>query len=175
MKPAAWAIALLTLLILSCEKPEFEAYSGMGKKPVYLPLSELRNIRNLTPQPIGLSGTIFLRDTLFFMMEQKKGIHVFSIRDTLNPRALTFLSIPAINDFTLVGNRLYADSWKDLVTIDISDLGNIREVSRLEGVFSPVLFPPLYNGIFECVDESRGAVVDWSDAFLENARCSTIN
>lgn len=166
---------LLAVMLLRCEQLELEAYSGMGKKPVYLPAAELRSIKNLPPRPIGLSGTIFLRDTLFFMLEQKKGIHVFSIRDPLNTVNLTFFSIPAVTDFTVAGNRLYADSWKDLVTIDISDLNNIREVDRKVNALNPVLYPPLYNGIFECVDESKGAVVDWVDAPLENARCYTVN
>ncbi|MBK6947026.1 MAG: hypothetical protein IPH16_02140 [Haliscomenobacter sp.] len=167
--------SILFLLLSSCEKYDFEGLSGMGKKPVYLPLSELGNIRNLPPQPVELSGTIFLRDTLFFMLEQKKGIHVFNIKDTLNPVSLTFFSIPAIADFTISGNRLYADSWKDLVTVDISDLMRIREFSRKTDVFAPPLFPPLYNGIFECVDPAKGAVVGWADAPLEHVRCQTVN
>jgi hypothetical protein len=163
------------LLFAACEKPEQDLFSGMGKRPVYVPVAELAAIENLAPQPIANTGTIFLRDTLFFMLEQKKGIHVFSVKDSLNTVNLTFFQIPAVTDFTLVGDRLYADSWRDLVTIDISDLLAIRLVDRKTNVFSPVLYPPLYNGIFECVDESRGAVVDWIDADLENVRCATVN
>jgi len=163
------------LWFAACEKPEQDLISGMGKRPVYVPVAELAAIENLPPQPIAQTGTIFLRDTLFFMLEQKKGIHVFSVKDSLNTVNLTFFRIPAVTDFTLVGDRLYADSWRDLVTIDISDLLAIRLVDRKTNVFSPVLYPPLYNGIFECVDESRGAVVDWLDADLENVRCATAN
>jgi hypothetical protein len=162
-------------LLWSCEKQEFVFFSGPGKKPVYATLAELRDIKSESPRPITLSGTIFLRDTLLFILEQKKGIHVFSVADPGNTVALTFLSIPAITDFTLSGNRIFADSWRDLVTIDISDLLNIREIDRQTGVFTPLLSPPLFSGIFECVDESKGAVVDWVDAELENARCRTFN
>ena len=137
------------------------------------PLSELNNITNEAPQPIGTTGTIFLRDTLFFMLEQKKGIHVFNVKDSSNVVALTFFKIPAVTDFSISGNRLYADSWKDLVTIDISDLYHIALLSRQKDVFEPLLFPLLYEGYFECVDESRGAVIDWEDVELENADCFT--
>ena len=172
---------LPTLLLLcgwllgSCVKEEIGGYSGIGKRPVYVPVSALSDIKNLPPQPITQTGTIFLQDTLFFMLEQKKGIHVFNIKDSLNPEYLTFFNIPAVGDFTISNNRLYADSWKDLVTIDISDLHNIRVVDRKTGVFTPILYPPLYDGFFECVDESQGAVVDWIDANLEKARCYTTN
>ncbi len=159
----------------SCVKEETETFSGLGKRPVYIPVSELGDIANLPPQTIRQSGTIFLQDTLFFMLEQKKGIHVFNVKDSLHVASLTFFQIPAISDFTISGNRLYADSWKDLLTIDISDLYNIRLLNRQIGVFAPLLYPPLYDGIFECVDESKGAVVDWETVFLEDARCRTVN
>ncbi len=171
-------IALVTgfgLLLSACvEEPVF-FYNGMGKKPVYLPLSALNDIRSTSPRPIGLSGPIFLRDTLFFMLEQRKGIHVFSVSDPVNPVALAFWQIPAVSDFTISGNRLYADSWRDLLTIDISNLYDIRLLDRQINTFEPLLFPPLYNGPFECVDESKGAVVDWVDAQLEDAKCWTVN
>lgn len=166
---------LAALLSTGCVQEEFPFLSGVGKRPVYAALSELRDIRNLPQQPVSLSGGIFLRDTLFFMAEQRKGIHVFSVADPADPVYLTFFLIPAIGDYTIAGNRLYADSWRDLITIDISDLYNIREIDRVENAFSPLLYPPLYNGIFECVDESKGAVVGWEDAFLPDARCRTVN
>lgn len=170
-------LPVLLLLILSgsaCNKEELSTYNGPGKRPVYLPLSALDDIKNLPPQPISLSGPIFLRDTLFFMLEQKKGIHVFNVRDSANVQQLTFFQIPAVTDFTIAGNRLYADSWRDLVTLDISNLYQIQLLDRQKDVFSPLLFPSLYNGIFECVDESQGAVVGWEDVYLDDARCSTV-
>lgn len=170
------AIALLCCTVwASCEKEELQAYSGTGKRPVYAPLSELTDIGNLAPQAIYQTGPIFLQDTLFFMLEQKKGIHVFNVSDSLHVASLTFFKIPAISDFTISGNRLYADSWRDLLTIDISDLYHIKVLDRQINAFSPLLYPPLYEGIFECVDESKGAVIDWEDVYLENAYCRTVN
>ena len=159
----------------SCEKDPYSAFSGYGKRPVYLPLTDLKNIGNLGQQPIEATGTIFLQDTLFFLLEQKKGVHVYNVSDPANTVYLTFFSIPAINDFTISGNFLYADSWKDLVTINIDDLYHIVEIERLENVFDPILYPPLYNGIFECADPDKGVIVGWEDVYLENAFCITIN
>lgn len=159
----------------SCIKEPVDAFSGLGKRPVYVPVAELANIVNLPPQPILQTGAIFLKDTLFFMLEQKKGIHVFNVKDSSHVSSLTFFKIPAVTDFTIEGNRLYADSWKDLVTINISDLYHIEVLDRQTGVFEPLLYPPLYDGIFECVDQSKGAVVDWEDATLENVHCRTVN
>lgn len=173
--PGLPVLGVLLFLMGGCDKEERAFYDGLGKRPVYIALSELRSIGNEPPQPIHLSGTIFLQDTLFFILEQGKGVHVFNIKDSLNSINLAFFRIPAITDFVISGNLLYADSWKDLVVIDISNLQQIQETDRLIDAINPALYPPLYEGIFECVDESKGAVIDWEDATLENARCVTIN
>lgn len=165
---------LLLCLLGSCTKQDPYFYDGLGKRPVYAPLSALLDIKNEAPQAIQTSGTIFLRDTLLFILEQRKGIHVFSLADTLNTVNLAFFKIPAITDFTVVGKTIYADSWKDLVVIDISNLNQISEKNRIRDVITPALYPLLYDGAFECVDESKGAVVDWEDATLTDAKCTTI-
>ncbi len=166
------ATLLLGLLLTSCPD-RHPPRMGVGMRPIYVDLVELENIGNLPPQEIENSGSIFLLDTLFFMLEQGKGIHVYGISDPTNAAGLTFIKMPAITAFTVANNRIYADSWRDLVTIDISNLMAVEVRSRQLGVFEPLLYPPLYNGIFECVDESQGAVAGWEEADLEAADCRT--
>jgi hypothetical protein len=175
MKKTIPHLLLLMVLLAGCTKEDRIFYTESGKKPIYLPISELQDIKSDAPRAITQTGTIFLRDTLFFVLEQHQGIHVYNLKDSLNTINLTFLKIPAITDFTINGNRLYADSWRDLVVIDISNLLQIQEISRIPGVIQPPLYPPLYDGVFECVDESMGAVIGWEDAYLGNARCITTN
>jgi hypothetical protein len=57
------------------------------------------------------------------------------------------------------------------VVIDISQLLQIRETDRISNILNPALFPPQYQGIFECVDPEKGAVIGWEDAVLENVQC----
>lgn len=161
----------LCSLLSSCDKEPRSFYSGVGKKPIYAPLSALRDIRNEAPQPIGQSGTIFLRDSLLFLLDLGKGIHVYDIRDSLNTVNLTFFKIPAVTDFILSGSVLYADCWTDLVAIDISDLFQIRETNRISNVLTPPMYPPQFRGPFECVDETKGALIGWEDAVLDNVKC----
>lgn len=167
------SLCALALLTTSCEKEPAPFYSGPGKKPVYASVAETRIIQNKAEQPVEATGGIFLLDTLFFMAEQRKGIHVYNVADPEVPVYLTFFSIPAMGDFTISGNRLYADSWRDLITLDISDIFAIQEIDRVENVFTPLLYPTFYNGWFECIDEANGAVVGWEDAMLKQAKCFT--
>jgi len=158
---------------ISCHKGEEPGFDGIGKRPVYLPTSALNDIKSIDAQEIEQTGPIFLLDTLFFMTEIKKGIHVFNVRDSASIENLVFFNIPAVTDFTISNGFLYADSWTDLLTIDITNLQYIELISREEAVFEPLLFPPLYQGIFECVDLNMGAVIDWENDQLENAKCQT--
>ncbi len=162
------------LYLISCTKKDPSFYDGPGKKPVYISTTAYYDIKSLPPQPIVESGAIFLQDSLFFIVEAGQGLHVFDIKDSVNTVNLVFLNIPAIRDFVINGQYLYADSWTDLVIIDIADLYNIKEVGRNKGVLTPSLFPPLYQGYFECVDKSRGPVGGWIDAELTDARCFTV-
>jgi len=136
-------------------------------------LVELDDVKSLSAQIIENTGPIFLLDTLFFMTEVKKGIHVFNVKDSASIKNVAFLKIPAVTDFTISNGFLYADNWTDLLTIDIQDLQNIQLINREKAVFEPLLFPPLYQGIFECVDLSLGAVIEWRNVTLDNAKCQT--
>ena len=170
-----FSLIIASSLFLSCNQEEYLAYSGMGKAPIYIPFSELDNIGNEAPRPIEQSGPIFLIGDFFFMVEAGMGIHIFDLSDVDQQNSITFIKIPAITDSTIDGNILFADSWKDLVSIDISDIHNVVFLSRTEYVFDPFLFPQLFNGPFECVDENRGAVIGWEDKNLENVLCHTVN
>jgi len=166
-------LLLSMLLLYSCDKDDAPVFDTWGKRPIYAPTSTLDDIRNDIQQPVEVTGPIYLLDTLFFMTEMKKGLHVYNVKDSLNVKYLTFFKIPAVTDFTISGDILYTDSWRDLLTIDISNIYQITLLNRQADAFNPSLFPPAHFGAFECVDESRGAVVDWEDADLTNAQCIT--
>ncbi len=167
-----WALAAL-LLLSNCRKTQPDLTDGLGKMPIYATETELLDIKNLPPRAIEKTRTIFLRDSLFWVLDDRKGIHVFNIKDSLNARAITFFNIPAVTDFTIKDHLLYADNWRDLVVIDISNLLEIKEIGRTPNVIAPPLFPENYNGIFECADPEKGAIVGWKDATLVNAACFT--
>jgi hypothetical protein len=171
----SYVVFLVVIFLLSACKEEYPFYDGPGKAPVYLPYEKLSEILNLHPKPVVNSGPVFLEDTLLFMIEQQSGIHVFSLSDTANPVQLTFFQIPAVNDFTISGNTMYADNGPNLITIDISDIYNIVVLNTQQNVFYPVYFPQLYRGFFECVDQKKGVVVGWKDTTLADAKCRTTN
>jgi hypothetical protein len=163
----------ILFIATACNEKDPFGYNGPGKAPVYMSINDFEQIGNGPAQSIDATGTIFLLDSLLFMVEQYKGIHVLNVKDSLNVGYLTFIRLPAVRDFTLAWPYLYADSWRDLVTLDLSDLQQVKVTNRLKDVVNPPLFPPQYRGYFECVDERKGVLVGWVDAELEFALCST--
>ena len=105
-------------------------------EPVYTTVAEIReSVALLAPQPIHATGKIYFKDGFLYLNEPGKGIHVINNQDPENPFPVKFLQIPGNYDLAIKGNTLYADSFVDLVAFDVSDLANIKEVNRLEGVF----------------------------------------
>ncbi len=166
-------IALILFLLSGCTKTEYPFYSGKGKRPVYVDQAFLEDIQNEAPQPVVQGGTIILKDTLLFQLDHGRGIHVFDVSDPGNALPLTFIRIPAISSFTISGHILYADNWRDLVTLDITDLFQVVVLGRQKNIFEPLMYPVQYSGIFECVNLEKGAVVGWEDSELTNVRCRT--
>lgn len=171
------SLIFVCLSLIACQesKPDYNFYNGMGKIPVYIGYDELGDIRNLEPQPTENTGTIYLLGDLFFMVESGKGIHVIDISVPGNPKEITFIKIPAVTDFTITGNTLFADNGPNLVSIDITNLTSIVVLNIEHDVFKPNLSPPLYNGYFECVDPDQGVVINWIDGSLKEAKCRTFN
>lgn len=87
-------ICLLTSLVLclsNCNKQDAPGFNGLGKQPIYMALTELDDVKSLSAQTIENTGPIFLLDTLFFMTEVKKGIHVFNVKDSASIKNVAFL------------------------------------------------------------------------------------
>jgi len=164
------ACLLAAIVLLGCKR-EHGYYDGVGKKPVYIPESELDNIQNIPPRAVENAGVIYLLNPYLFMVEAKKGIHVFEVSDTANPVNLTFIQIPAINDFTINGNTMFVDNGPNLVSLDISDIMDVKVLGKIANAFQPILYPTMYMGPFECADEKKGIIVEWKDTVLVNVRC----
>lgn len=128
-------------------------------EPVYTPMAEIRaGIELKTPEPIRNVGKIYFKEGYLFVNEPNEGIHIIDNRNPAQPVVKSFLHIPGNFELAINGNTLYADSYVDLVALDISDLANITEVSRLENIFTG------YNSLGFYPDPVKGVITDWVQA-----------
>ena len=153
---------LFCLLLNSCRDRTLEKVTYTANVPVYMTDEAVRAaVTSSDPEEISGAGKIHLKSGFIYLVDPHMGIHVIDNRDLSNPRNAGFIVAPGVVDIASSENFLYADSYRDLVTIDISDPLQIHEVSRVENVFPQVL-PPTNNDFpISVIDEDKGVVVGW--------------
>ncbi len=131
--------------------------------PVYMSYEDLRQaVSDTTPEEINYPGKIYLYGDYIFVNEVREGIHVINNADPSNPVAISFISIPGNIDMAIKNNILYADSYVDMIAIDISDLNDIKELARFEDLFSWDIPPVKAGSRVGEVNPNLGVVVDWT-------------
>lgn len=99
-------------------------------------MSEMRTqVKAESARELDRPGKIYVKGDYLFINEIKKGIHVINNSDPGNPRFVSFINIPGNGDIAVRDQILYADSFSDLVALDISDPENAKETGRVKDVF----------------------------------------
>ncbi len=145
----------------SCLDQYTEVFTA--NSPIYLSYDELRAaVKTTAPADLKNPGKIYFKDGYIFVNEEMKGIHIIDNRNPRNPQMVKFIEIPGNVDMAIKNNILYADSYIDLVAIDLSDISNPKEVNRVKDVF-PYMTPPPSNPDYRLasVDQEKGVVIDW--------------
>ena len=151
---------LLTSTIISCEDQVFESY--IANIPVYMSYNEFRNsIQSETARNLEKPGKIYFYNNYLFINEYMEGIHIINNTNPSAPVNVGFIKIPGNVDISIKDGILYADSYIDLVAIDISNLDNITLADRLQNLF-PYTIPPFdENYRVDQIDQSKGIVIGW--------------
>lgn len=120
-------------------------------------LMELRTmVRAESPKALEQPGKMYVKGKYLYVNEIKKGIHIIDNSNPASPRFVAFIKIPGNGDIAVRDNILYADSFSDLVAMDIADPAAAREVGRVKNVFKTGLF----DGGSWSLNESVGAIND---------------
>lgn len=131
-------LAFLLLLLVSCRDDCQKTYTYSYYKPILMHRNDIRNNHNIKmqqPQVLQKPGKIYYKDNLIFINEIRQGIHIINNTNPANPQNIGFISILGNVDMAILGNTLYADSFMDLLTIDLSNLNELRVINRVEDVF----------------------------------------
>lgn len=144
----------------SCEDTTLREYKGYA--PVYLSFEDLRiSVQVEQGNDLKNPGKIYYKDSYIFIVEELKGIHVFDNADPASPVNKSFVKLPGVVDISIAGNILYADSFVDLVVLDLQDIENIKEVGRVKGIL-PYTVPEVPTDFpMGVIDQERGVVVEW--------------
>ncbi len=144
----------------SCMDEYTEVFTA--NSPVYLSYEDLRSsVKISEARELKNPGKIYFKDDYIFINEELKGVHIINNQNPSNPQNIGFIEIPGNVDIAIKDDILYADSYVDLVAIDISDKNAPKEVSRVKDIF-PYTTPP-YDENYRVarVDEEKGVVINW--------------
>lgn len=120
------------------------------------------------PVPVVSSGKIYAYGNYIFVNDVNKGFHVIDNQNPSSPESIAFIKLEGNNDISIKDDKIYADSYGDLVIFDISDINNISIAGRIEnaiynnGVWATdVEYPQADFYEFGDIDYDRDIVIGW--------------
>jgi hypothetical protein len=158
--PIISILSFIIILFSSCEDTTYREY--LGYAPVYMTYDDLRAaVKTEQNADLKNPGKIYYKDNYIFIVEELKGLHVYDNADPSSPVKKAFVNIPGVVDISISGYILYADSYIDLVILDVQNIDNIHEVARVKEIL-PYTVPPTEDDYpMALVDNEKGVVIDW--------------
>ncbi len=160
MRNGLLLIFISLLVFSSCGDKQLQTF--MANDPVYLPYDELRaSFQIITDRDMIRPGKIYFMEPYMYINEYQEGIHVVDLSDPTQPKLSAFISIPGNVDMAIRNNVLYADSYVDLVLVDISNPTQPTLIQRLEDIFEYVIPPYDYNYPLAEIDQEEGVITGY--------------
>src|SRR6476620_11849541 len=134
---ATMAVALSAVFLLAmqgCMKDSCRRTYTMYK-PILKTLTQVRaDMKSTAPTALQNTGKLNVFGKYIFLNEVGKGIHVIDNSNPSSPQNIGFINIPNNIDLAVKGSYLYADSYSDIITFDISDPTNVKPVKFMNNV-----------------------------------------
>ena len=138
MRKLLYLLLPISVMLLSACTKDFGTAEVTYTKAtaIYGDLDAVRNTNLLEgAKPIENAGKIFVAEDLLLIGEEGKGIHIVDNSNPENPENLSFINIPGNREYFVAGNTLYAESYYDMVKIDISNKTQPQLISRVIDAF----------------------------------------
>ena len=149
--------SMMFLVLPSCHDEVTNSYTYKTTIPVYLEMATVRQTEIIIEpgKELDNPGKIYIYEDYLFINEPQKGIHILDNSNPASPVNLNFINIPGNVDLAINSGILYADSYVDLLSFDISNVRSIKMVDREEDVFKS-----MYN------DFATGQIITWKDTVM---------
>lgn len=153
-------ILFIGVCLFSCDDDISHEYTI--NEPVYMSTADFKNaVKSESSRNMKETGKIYFYGDYILVNEKFQGIHVINNSDPSNPVTEKFITIPGNIDMAIKDNMLYADSYTDLVVIDISNIDKATESKRFDDVFLYSLPPTNNNYRYGDIDPKKGIVIGW--------------
>ena len=132
-----FAISSLAVLFTGCLKDTVtKTQTYTITTPVFKTRAEVSAaINGNGTQPVKTAGKLYIRGQYIYLNEIEKGIHIIDNSNPSRPAQIAFLNIPGNLDIAVNDNILYADTYTDLLAIDISNPRKARVVNSINNFY----------------------------------------
>ena len=155
---------ILTASLSGCDK-EKVTRSYTWYTPVYRALPEVRAEMKSSPARVVKNpGKIYIYQNYIFLNEFDEGIHIFDNSNPSSPKNIGFIPIPGTEELAVRNNVLFADSYSDLVSFDISDPKAVTAIKFTENAFpyrNVYYSYNTFNGTRPSIPDSIKVTVSW--------------
>jgi hypothetical protein len=160
MKRLLLLFSIISLALTSCEDKRLQTY--LANVPVYMSYEALRSSFEVQSEvPMEKPGKISFYDSYMFINEYQKGIHVVDLSDPTSPEIKAFIEIPGNVDMAIRNEQLFAESYVDLLVINISNPEQPVLERRIEDLFEYVIPPYDYEYPLDEIDEKKGVITSF--------------
>ncbi len=160
------------LVFFSCDTTDSEYADFLVATPLVMSSTEFKaNAVAVTdPIPIENSGKIYAYQNYIFVGDVGKGVHVIDNSNPTAPQNIAFIKLEGNADISVKNDRLFADSYGDLVVFDVSNINEIKLVNRLENAINDDYFIPV-EGLewpeadiyeYEDFDYTSEVIIGWN-------------
>lgn len=161
MKRHLLLFTFAALALTGCKKyKNKEVYANV---PVYMDYATFRGSFSFEKDAaIQGAGNIYVYNDFIFLSEEDRGIHIINNSNPAAPVVEGFMNIPGNTQMAVKDHYLYANSFIDLLVIDISVINDPKLANRINDVFAYTT--PATNDKYPVADvhKDRGVVVGWN-------------
>ena len=169
-------LILFTPLVSCLQSDNEETFQNVPRDArVYVPVyGDTATAFKLTIEqvkPIESPNKIFLYQDFLIVGEGDEGFHVIDNSNPVVPQRLFFISIPNTTDLAVKDGVIFANNYSDIVAFKINESNEVEVIERLKNIMGSQEIPPFRDVYFECVDASKGVVIDWVETNSRRVKC----
>jgi hypothetical protein len=167
MKKIMFLFSLVVLILTSCESVVKETVTYKINEPIFMATETFRNSVKVTSEHHSITniGKMCFYNDYLYISEPEKGIHIIDNRNPSNPQIVGFIQLLGNADIAIRNNKLYADSYIDLVWFDVTNPAFPELNGRLDSIFPTALpIPQNQYGIDYTKSYSgknNGVIIGW--------------
>ncbi len=172
MRKKAFLLVLVAVgFLVSCDNEDtYEDYQVARPLTMDVAQFKAQAVSVTEPEPIISSGKIYTYRSYIFVNDVNRGFHVIDNSNPTAPERIAFIKLEGNYDISVKDDKLYADSYGDLVIFDIANINDIKVSHRIVnaiyengGIWATDLeYPTADFYDYGNYDYQKDAIVGWT-------------